>query len=186
MPAALVEIHGYAIVTDDDRIAGADGQTPKSLRNEADWLNFQRELDRADLIVLGRLGHKANPNVKGRRRLVVSNSAAGLESREGEIWWRPAIKPWAEVSAALLPHGGRVAVPGGQGVFDLFLAIGYDAFHLTRADGATAPGGRALFSACDQGLSAEAVLAGAGCLEPRERQVLDAAAKVALTIWRKR
>jgi hypothetical protein len=184
MPAPI-EIHGYAIVTDDDRIAGADGETPKSLRNEADWLNFQRELDRADLIVLGRRGHQANPNVKGRRRLVVSDSAAGLESREGEIWWRPAVKPWAEVSVALLPHGGRVAVPGGQGVFDLFLSIGYDAFHLTRVDGATAPGGRALFAACDQGLSAEAVLAGAG-LEPGERRVLDDAAKVALTIWGKR
>ena len=185
MPAAPVEIHGYAIVTDDDRIAGADGQTPKSLRNEADWLNFQRELDRADLVVLGRLGHQANPNVKGRRRLVVSNGAAGLESREGEIWWRPAVKPWREISAALLPYGGRVAVPGGQGVFDLFLAIGYDAFHLTRAEGATAPGGRALFSACDQGLRAEAVLADAG-LEPGERRVLDEAAKVALTVWRRR
>ena len=185
MPAEPIEIHGYAIVTDDDRIAGVDGQTPQSLRNEADWLNFQRELDRADLIVLGRLGHQANPNIKGRRRLVVSNSAAGLESREGELWWRPALLSWREVAAALLPRGGRVAVPGGQGVFDLFLAIGYDAFHLTRAESVIAPGGRALFSACDDGLSAEAVLADAG-LEPGERQVLDAAAKVALTIWRKR
>ena len=135
--------------------------------------------------MLGRRGHQANPNVKGRRRLIVSNSSTGLESREGEIWWRPAAKPWPEVAAALLPRGGRVAVPGGQGVFDLFLSIGYDAFHLTRADGAMAPGGRALFAACDDGLSAEAILAGAG-LEPRERLVLDEAAKVALTVWRKR
>jgi len=182
---APIEIHGYAIVTDDDRIAGADGATPSGLRNEADWLNFQRELDQADLVVLGRRGHQANPNVKGRRRLVVSNSAARLEAREGEIWWRPAAAPWRDVAAALLPKGGRVAIPGGQGVFDLFLAIGYDAFHLTRGLGVIAPGGRALFSACDQRASAEAVLTKAG-LQPREKRILDKAANIVLTVWRKR
>jgi hypothetical protein len=184
MSAARIEIHGYAIVTADDRIAGPDGATPTALRNEADWLNFQRELDLADLIVLGRLGHQANPNVKARRRLVVSNSAAGLDARGGEIWWRPWALSWPEASAALLPRGGRVAVPGGQGVFDLFLEIGYDAFHLTRAKGVTAPGGRALFSACDLGLSAESVLAGAG-LRVSEERVIDEAANVVLTVWRK-
>jgi hypothetical protein len=66
---------------------------------------------------------------------------------------------WVEVAKELLPRGGDVAVPGGQAVFDLFLKIGFDAFHLTRARGATLPGGRALFSGCDAGLSAEAVLA---------------------------
>jgi len=181
---APIEIHGYAIVTDDDRIAGPDGETPIALRNEADWLNFQRELDRADLVVLGRRGHQANPNVKGRRRLVISNSAAGLEAREGEIWWRPAAVSWPDVAAALLPKGGRVAVPGGQGVFDLFLAIGYDAFHLTRGLGVIAPGGRALFSACDRRASAETVLTEAG-LQPRETRILDKAANIVLTVWRK-
>ena len=183
MPAPI-EIHGYAIVSEDDRIAGVDGQTPTALRNEADWLNFQRELDLADLIVLGRRGHQANPNVKGRRRLIVSNSAAGLEAREGDIWWRPAVAPWSQASAALLPHGGRVAVPGGQGVFDLFLEIGYDAFHLTRAEGVKAPGGRALFSACDHGDRAEAVLLRAG-LQARETRILDEAARIVLQIWRR-
>jgi hypothetical protein len=184
MPAARIEIHGYAIVTDDDRIAGADGVTPAGLRNEADWLAFQRELDAADLIALGRLGHQANPNLKGRRRLVVSQSSSGLQSRDGDLWWNPGAWPWSDVSAALLPHGGRVAVPGGQGVFDLFLALGYDAFHLTRGHGVTAPGGRALFSACDEGATAEAVLSAAG-LSARETRVLDAKANVVLTVWRK-
>ncbi|HLH51203.1 MAG TPA: hypothetical protein VKV96_17830, partial [Roseiarcus sp.] len=69
-------------------------------------------------------------------------------------------------------------------VFDLFLAIGYDAFHLTRGLGVIAPGGRALFSACDQGLSVEAVLARAD-LQAKERRVLDAGANIVLTVWRK-
>src|SRR5208282_4539613 len=63
---------------------------------------------------------------------------------------------------------GPVAVPGGQSVFDLFLQIGFDAFHLSRAHGVMLPGGRAVFSACDAGLSAEAVLARAGFARKRK------------------
>jgi hypothetical protein len=184
MPVARIEIHGHAIVTDDDRISGPDGATPEALRIEADWRRFQDELDKADLIVLGRLGHEANPNPKRRRRLVVSSSARGLEMREPAFWWNPAEAEWPQVAATLLPNGGRVAVPGGQGVFDLFLTLGYDAFHLTRGRGVTAPGGRALFAACDKGRTAESVLLDAG-LKADETQVLDAAANVVLTLWRK-
>jgi len=182
--SASIEIRGYAIITDDDRIADVDGATPPTLRNEADWTHFQRELDNADLIALGRLGHEANPNRQKRRRLVLSREARRFEARADAIWWNPAETAWTEVAAAILPAGGRVAVAGGQGVFDLFLLIGYDAFHLTRGRGATAPGGRALFSACDKGVSAEAVLASAG-LKPCEASTLDADANVTLVVWRK-
>ncbi|HVL71523.1 MAG TPA: hypothetical protein VM434_06515, partial [Beijerinckiaceae bacterium] len=106
----MIEIHGYALVSADDRIADADGRTPDSLRNEADWAYFQRELDRAALVVLGRLGHEANPN-PGRTRMVVTSRVAGLE-RGPEGWlWNPARVPWAQAAAAALPGGGRVAVP---------------------------------------------------------------------------
>lgn len=178
-----IEIHGYAILSQDDRIAGPDGRTPPALRNEADWAYFQRELDRADLVALGRLGHEANPNPRGRRRLVLSRSPDGLERRADAWWWNPERLSWSEASAALLPAGGRVAVPGGRDVFDLFLGLGYDAFHLTRAERVRLGAGRAVFAACERGLSAEAVLAGAGLgAEPAE--ALDAAAGVTLTIWR--
>ena len=42
---------------------------------------------------------------------------------------------WEEIAARVLPSGGRVAVGGGQVVFDLFLMIGFDGFHLSRAHG---------------------------------------------------
>ena len=99
--------------------------------------------------VLGRLGHEANPNAKARPRLILSASAAGLERRPDGWWWNPCRVPWGEVVAAVLPAGGRVAVPGGRRVFDLFLALGYDAFHLTRAEGVRVGEGVALFSDCD-------------------------------------
>src|SRR5687767_627922 len=102
-----VEIHGYAIVSRDDRIADAGGATPEALRNEADWSYFQAELDRASLTVLGRLGHEANPNAKRRPRLIVSSSAAGLERRPDGWWWNPAVMPWTAAIAAALPSGGR-------------------------------------------------------------------------------
>ncbi len=184
MSSPPIQIHGYAIVSDDDRIAGAGGATPPSLRNDADWAYFQRELDRANLVALGRLGHEANPNVKGRRRLVLSSHASGLEQRGDAWWWSPAQAPWREAAATLLPNGGRVAVPGGQSVFDLFREIGYSAFHLSRAHGVRLGGGRALFAACDHGLSAEAVLRNAD-LRPGAPKIIDAAADVTLAVWRK-
>ncbi len=179
----LIQINGYAIISDDDRIAGPDGLMPASLRNEKDWECFQRALAGSDLVVLGRRSHELAPNVRGDQRLVISRRAAGLEQRANVWWWNPARMSWAEVAKELLPRGGDVAVPGGQLVFDLFLKIGFDAFHLTRARGARLPGGRALFSGCDAGLSAEAVLAGAG-LSVSEKIVLNAEHGVDISVWR--
>ena len=178
-----VEIDGYAVVSDDDKIAGPDGLLPPSLRNEKDWDYYQRALARSDVIVFGHRSHELEPNVRGDTRLVISSGAAGLEQRADGWWWNPARTSWANVAKELLPLGGRVAVPGGRGVFDLFLGIGFDAFHLSRAHGVTLPGGRAIFSACDAGLSAEAVLAKAG-LRISERIALDPEHGVEMTIWR--
>jgi hypothetical protein len=178
-----VEIAGYAIVSDDDRIAGPDGLVPLSLRNEKDWEYYQNALARSDLIVFGHRSHELEPNVRGDARLVISSRAAGLEQRTDAWWWNPARTSWAEAAKELLPLGGDVAIPGGQGVFDLFLKIGFDAFHLSRVHGVKLPGGRAVFSACDAGIAAEAVLAAAG-LRPSEKIPLDPGHGVAMTIWR--
>ena len=68
-------------------------------------------------------------------------------------------------------------------MFDLFLALGYDVFHLTRAEDVRIGEGVALFSACRQGESAEAVLARHG-FAPGERRIIDEAGSVSLTDWR--
>lgn len=179
-----VEIHGYAIVSDDDRIADETGRTPDVLRNDADWAYFQKQLDLSDVTVLGRLGHETNPNPKGRKRMILSSSARGIEKRDDGWWWNPQALPWTDAVRTVLPQGGRVAVPGGRRVFDLFLEIGYDAFHLTRAEGVVLSGGVPVFSACETGNSAEAVLAQAG-LRPGEREILDQAGPVSLVVWRR-
>jgi hypothetical protein len=177
------EIDGYAIVSDDDMIADVDGLVPESLRNEADWDYYQRALARSDLIVFGHRSHDFEPNVRGDLRLVISSGSAGLERRADGWWWNPARVTWAEVAKRVLPLGGSVAVPGGQGVFDLFFDIGFDGFHLSRAHGVKLPGGRAIFSACETGESAEAVLSRAG-LSVIKKIPLDPEHGVDLTVWR--
>jgi hypothetical protein len=102
-----IKINGYAIVSDDDRIAGPDGLIPASLRNEKDWDCFQRALADSDLVVLGRRSHEVAPNVRGDQRLVISRGAAGLEQRANVWWWNPARVSWVEVAKELLPRAGR-------------------------------------------------------------------------------
>ena len=67
---------------------------------------------------------------------------------------------------------------------NLFLAIGYDAFHMSRAHGVLLPGGRSVFSACKPGVSAEAVLADAG-LSVSETIPLDPEHGVEMKVWRR-
>ena len=180
-----LDITGYAIVSDDDKIAGADGMTPASLRNEKDWELYQRAQDEASLVVFARRSHELEPNIHQRPRLVVSREAAGgLEQRPDSWWWDPRRTTWEEVAARLLPKGGLVAVGGGQVVFDLFLMIGLDGFHLSRADRVKLPGGRSVFSACDAGVSAATVLEQHG-LKFSERVPLDPAHGVEMNVWRR-
>jgi hypothetical protein len=181
--AAGYRIEGHAIVSADGRIAAADGETPASLNNEADWLRFQAALDVSAVVVLGRLSHTVNPNTSRRNRMVVSSSAAGIERRSDAWWWNPADTPLAVALQSAAPEGGIVAVPGGRLVFDLFLKAGYDAFHLAKVAGVELPDGVPLFSAVGAGQTPETVLAGAG-LTADPAEVLDAVSGVTLVTWR--
>lgn len=178
-------IHGHAIISADDRIAGADGLTPPALRNEADWTRFQAALDRAAVTVLGRLGHEANPNRKRRNRLVLSSTARGVERRPDAWWWNPAEADLTDALALVAPGGGTVAVPGGRRVFDLFLGVGYDAFDLARAGRITIPDGVPIFSAIAPGVTAADLLARHG-LVPGLVEAIDSSAHIGLARWVRR
>ena len=182
--AENLDITGYAIVSDDDKIAGADGLIPPSLRNEKDWELYQREQEVANLVVFARRSHELEPNTHKTPRLVVSREAGGFEQRPDGWWWDPRRATWEEVAARVLPAGGRVAVGGGQVVFDLFLMIGFSGFHLSRAHGVKLPGGRSVFSACDKGVSAATVLE-QHRLTLSKTIPLDPVHNVEMTVWQR-
>lgn len=174
----------HAIVSQDDRIADPSGRFPDALRNDADWRQFQTALDRADLTLIGRASHDAAPNVKRRPRLILSRRAAGL-TRDAEGWWLgPREVPLADALAQILPGGGEVAVPGGQAAFDLVGPAGFAEFHLARARDVRIPGGRGLFAACERGVAAAELLRKGGMVAGAD-EMIDPAAGVSLTVWRR-
>ncbi len=177
-------IHGHAIVTANERIAGADGRMPPELRNPEDWRRFQDALDRAAVVVLGRLSHELTPNPKGRTRVVMSRSGPPPERQRGVIWWNPDEVPLLDALAGVA-EGGVAAVVGGRRVFDHFLALGYDEFDLARSARLVLADGIPLFSAIAEGRDAASLLS-AGGLSPGPAEVLDAVGDVSLTVWRRR
>ena len=178
------QLHGYAILSDDDCIADEHGQFPEILKNEADWAYFQAGLDQADLTLLGRRSHEASPNVRQRRRMIMSRSVSALEERADGIWWNPEGLALEKALNAVLQAGAHVAVPGGRDVFDHVGPDRFATFHLARALGRRLPGGRGLFSTCEAGCPAETILAGGG-LVPDATIWLDEPAHVSLTVWRR-
>src|SRR6478735_6075206 len=112
IPGTDILVEGHAIVSDDGMIAAADGSMPPELRNDADWRLFQAALDRAALVVLGRIGHIRHPN-PGRRRLVLTHSVADLQPDPVDgrsSYWNPAGLAIEDVMARLGIHEGTVAV----------------------------------------------------------------------------
>ena len=145
--ATPISYEGHAIVSVDGMIAAADGSMPPALRSEADWALFQAALDRAALVVLGRMGHARHPN-PGRRRLVLTRSVADLSADPNDAlatFWNPAGMPIDEVLVHLGIDQGTVAVTGGTGTFDHFLPL-YDRFVLSEVRGLSLPDGIPCFT----------------------------------------
>jgi hypothetical protein len=177
-------IEGYAIVSMDGMLANTAGIMPEELKNDADARFFSAGLDGAAAIVHGRHSHEGQPNSPRRRRLIVTRRVAATEpepSNVNALLWNPKGASFENALRALGVHDGVVAVIGGTNVFGMFLDIGYDAFHLSRAGRVRLPGGRPVFPQVPA-RTPEKVLADHG-LKPGARRVLDAASDVTLTNW---
>jgi dihydrofolate reductase len=172
-----MEIVGHAIVSADGRIADHTHRMPEALRNDADWARFQRALDRAAIVVLGRLGHEAHAN-PGRRRLVVTSRVQRLEPVDELVTlWNPAGVDFRDVANELGLADATVAVAGGQQVFDLFLGR-FTQFDLVTVDAVLLPDG----VPCFLGGWPDEVLPLAG-MRVVAREVLDPG--VRLEVWRR-
>lgn len=170
-----MRIEAYVVVSDDDKLADANGEMPDALKNNAEWEFFQNGMDIADVTVLGRKSQEVTPNHRNRRRLVMSRSPGPGGTQENIVYWNPETTPLENALLAFGEGMDHLAIVGGQGVFDHFLTRPnpYTTFHLSRVHGVTLPGGVGVFSAVDQiGESAENVLRQFG-YRPGMRTVLD-------------
>lgn len=176
-------IEGYAICSEDGRIAAADGFMPDSLKFESDLRIFERGLDRAAVVVNGRLSYEGQPNSPMRRRLVVTRKVADLgpdPTNPNARLWNPGGATIEEACAALGATSGVIAAIGGPVVFSLFLKIGYDAFYLSRAPDIRLSGGAPVFGEQIDGRTPEAVLAAAGLVAGPVEAIGDG---VTMAIW---
>jgi dihydrofolate reductase len=181
-----IEIAGLAIVSDDGMIADAHGAQPPSLLLEADQRFFRGMLDEADVIVHGRYSAEGGPGADRRRRIVLSRRPAAVERDPANplaVLWNPSGAALHDALAAIAPPRRRLAVIGGTDVFGAFLEIGYDFFYLSRASRVRLPGGRPVFPGIPPH-SPEELLSRHG-LGPQSSRVLDAAAGLTLTTWRR-
>ena len=180
-------IVGLAVVSTDGMIANAAGVQPQSLKIEADQRFFHATLDAATALVHGRNSAEGGPNMGRHRRLILTREVPALArdpNNDKAVRWNPSGASLEEAWAALgLPSGGVLAVIGGTQPFGLFLDIGYDVFHLSRAGLAHLPGGRPVFPGIPP-QSPEQLLAQHG-LKPQPATVLDQAAGLSLTTWQR-
>jgi len=178
-------IEGYAIISQDGMIADHAGHMPAALQIKADQEFFHAGLDAAAVVVHGRRSHEGGANADRRYRLVVTRSVATLALHPRHphaMWWNPAGASLSQAWSALAAPKGTVAVIGGAQVYELFWAMGYAAFHLTRVPRVSLPKGRPVFRGITSESTPEQVLA-AHRLVPGRSRVLDAAADVTLVSW---
>jgi hypothetical protein len=142
-------IEAYVIASADGMLADASGVQPASLHFEADQRHFEEGLDQAELVVNGRHSQEGHANAMRRRRFVLTRQVANLapdpDNPKARLW-NPAGASLEAACAALGLSSGRVAVIGGPQVFTLFLKLGYDCFHLSRAIKVRLAGGLPVFS----------------------------------------
>jgi hypothetical protein len=177
-------IEGLAIVSADGMIADGAGVQPDALKLEADQRFFHAHLDAATALVHGRHSSEGGPNAAGRPRLVLTRMIGGVArdpQNDKAVRWNPAGAALEQAWEALGLSGGTLAVIGGTEPFGLFLEIGYDVFHLSRAGRARFPGGRPVFPGIPPA-SPEQLLAQHG-LKPGPTRLLDAAAELTLVTW---
>lgn len=177
-------IEGLAIVSADGMIADRNGVQPDRLKLEADQRFFHGTLDRAAVVLHGRNSGEGGPRMAERPRIVMTRTVASLARHPqlgNAVLWNPAGAALEAAWELLGAPTGLLAIIGGTEPFGLFLARGYDAFHLSTASRTTLPGGRPVFPGIPPA-NPQTLLAQHGLI-PGRTQVLDDAEGLSLTTW---
>ena len=180
-----LRIDGYVIVSADGMLANAAHVMPDELKFEGDKRFFTAALDRADVIVHGRHSYEDQPNSPRRKRIIVTRSIAAIApdpSNPKATLWNPAGAAFEAACDHAGVRSGTAAVIGGPDVFGMFMGR-YDTFWLSQAPRVRLPGGEPCFPGVPE-RSPQAILAAHG-LKAGEAQILDTAAGVSVTPWRR-
>jgi len=183
VPALRIE--GYVIVSADGMLADANNVMPDDLKFAGDKAFFTAALDRADLIVHGRNSYEDQPNSPRRKRLILTRTVRGIApdpSNPNAILWNPAGASFEAACEQTGTGGGAVAVIGGPTVFGMFMDR-YDVFWLSLAPQVRLPDGEPCFPGVPA-RSPQEVLKSNG-LRAGQQQMLDPAADVTVTPWRR-
>jgi hypothetical protein len=182
---AALRIEGFVIVSAEGMLANASNVMPDELKFEGDKQFFNAALDRADLILHGRHSFEDQPNSPKRKRVVLTrnvDSIAADPSNPKSILWNPSGASFEAACDRAGVRSGTVAIIGGPGVFAMFMDR-YDVFWLSQAPRVRLPDGEPCFPGVPQ-RSPQEILAAHG-LSAGAPQMLDAAADVSVTPWRR-
>jgi hypothetical protein len=182
---AGLRIEGYVIVSADGMLANSAHVMPDELKFEGDKQFFTAALDRADLVVHGRNSYEDQPNSPRRKRLIVTRTVGAIApdpSNPRATLWNPAGAAFEAACDRAGVRSGTVAIIGGPVVFGMFLDR-YDTFWLSQAPKVRLPDGEPCLPGVPQ-LSPQEILAAHG-LHAGDPQILDSAAGVSVTPWRR-
>jgi hypothetical protein len=178
-------IEGYAIVSREGMIALPDGSFPKVLEIPGDQAFYRGSLDRASAVANGRHSAEGGPKEHLRKRLRVTRRVQRIitdPDNANVVLWNPGTASFQEAWQKLGIDEGTLAVLGGTYVFALFLTIGYDTFHLSRANGVSVPRGRPVFPGVGDGVAPEEPLKKQG-FALRSTRALDPDTETVLEEW---
>ncbi len=178
-------IVGFAIVSEDGMLAGADRVMPDSLKFDADQKYFADGMDAVEVSIHGKHSHEQQPHSGRRHRITVTHDVPGAAPDPKEpkgILWNPSGAPFEQAWAALKLKDASLGVVGATSVFGMFLDS-YDEFHLTRAPKVTLPGGVPVFPGVPE-QTPEQIMRTHG-LESGETKTLDAQHGITVTVWRR-
>lgn len=181
----VLQVEGFAIVSDDGMLADSSGVMPPALLVDADQAFLSDSLDRAAILVHGRNSHEGQPQSPQRRRLIATRSVVATEpvpDMPNALYWNPDGTSLEDAAQRLDVHDGTAAILGGTEVYGRFLPR-YGIFHLSRRPGLRLPGGRAVFPGVPE-RTPEEILSAHG-LKPGPRRMLDDATGASVTTWRR-
>ena len=184
MPSPF-RIEGFAIVSADGMLAGADGVMPQVMFIPGDQTFFEQGLDRCAAVIHGRNSEESQPHSKERLRLIATHSVKTLTphpSNPKALLWNPATTPFADGLQRLGVASGTIGIIGGTSIFGMFLPH-YDVFNLSRANQVRLPGGRPVFPQVPE-LTPEDVLLQHG-LRPGPVHVFDRSREASLVTWQR-